>query len=154
MSTKRILLLSSPLLLIGLLYILIMATGIKPIFLGMHEPIAAEDGIALSGFDPISYRTEPIKGSKEFSYEWKGVVWYFSSEENLKLFKDAPDKYCPAFGGHCALATSTGFAVHGDPSTYAIVEDTLYIFSGDEVKTTYMNDLSNSIKQSREAWNE
>ncbi|MEQ9186356.1 MAG: YHS domain-containing (seleno)protein [Cryomorphaceae bacterium] len=152
MSTKRILLFSSPLILIALVFILILATGIKPIFLGMHDPIAAEDGVALSGYDPISYRTEPAKGSEAYAYEWNGATWHFVSSENLEAFKAAPEKYCPAYGGHCALATSTGFAVHGDPTSYAIIQDTLIIFSGEEVKSTYLDDLSNNMAKSKEAW--
>ena len=51
---------------------------------------------AVSGYDTVAYFTknEPERGSARFKYEYKGVEWYFSSEEHLKMFKAAPESIC------------------------------------------------------------
>ena len=45
-----------------------------------------------------AYFTEeqPVKGKKAFQTEYKGVDWYFASQENLDKFKGDPEKYEPA----------------------------------------------------------
>jgi len=60
------------------------------------------DGIALKGYDPVAYFTvgKPLKGSKQFSHDWKGAKWLFSSKEHLDLFASSPEKYAPQYGGY------------------------------------------------------
>ncbi len=63
---------------------------------------AGADGIAIKGFDPVAYFAEgkPGKGENEFTYEWNGAKWLFSSRQHLDLFVAAPDKYAPQYGGY------------------------------------------------------
>jgi YHS domain-containing protein len=63
---------------------------------------ASDEGIAIKGYDPVAYFTmsKPVKGSDEFTYEWKGAKWQFSSKEHLALFSADPDKYAPQYGGY------------------------------------------------------
>ena len=44
--------------------------------------------VAIQGYDPVAYFTagEPTKGSEEFSYEWSGATYLFSSAENRDLW--------------------------------------------------------------------
>jgi YHS domain-containing protein len=61
-----------------------------------------EDGVAIKGYDPVAYFTvgKPTKGKPEFEYEWMGAKWRFASVKNLELFKSAPEKYAPQYGGY------------------------------------------------------
>jgi YHS domain-containing protein len=43
---------------------------------------------------------KPVKGSSEFSYKWMDATWRFSSQAHLDLFKAAPEKYAPQYGGY------------------------------------------------------
>ena len=97
--------------------IMMKAIGISIIGLSMHDDISNKEGIAINGYDPVGYFTDSTatKGLSEFATEWNGVTWQFSSEEHLKMFQENPSAFAPQFGGHCAFAASTGFAVHGDP---------------------------------------
>jgi YHS domain-containing protein len=63
---------------------------------------AGADGIAIKGYDPVAYFTmgKPVKGSDDFTHEWKGARWLFSSREHIDLFKANPDKYAPQYGGY------------------------------------------------------
>ena len=60
------------------------------------------DGIALKGYDTVAYFTMglPVKGLKEFQYNWQGAKWLFSNHEHLTLFQENPEKYAPQYGGY------------------------------------------------------
>lgn len=87
-------------------------------------------GVAISGYDPVSYFTEPapLLGTPLYEYHWKGVPWYFASEANRDIFMRAPEVYAPLFGGHCAMSMARGFLSDGNPTIYRIVEDRLVLF--------------------------
>ena len=63
---------------------------------------AGADGIAIKGTDPVAYFTEgkPVSGDKQFAFNWNGATWLFSSKEHLDMFKKAPEKYVPQYGGY------------------------------------------------------
>ena len=89
-----------------------------------------ENGIALQGYDPVSYFSgKPEKGSKSFSYTTEGVTYRFASAANLEKFKKSPATYEPAYGGWCAYAMGdSGEKVEIDPTTYKITNGKLYLF--------------------------
>lgn len=50
---------------------------------------------AVKGVDAVAYfslseNAKAVKGSDEFTHEWKVATWRFSSEENRKAFRVAP----------------------------------------------------------------
>jgi YHS domain-containing protein len=60
------------------------------------------DGITIEGYDTVAYFTDgkPVKGNKEFQYEWQGAKWLFANEQHLNMFKKSPEKYAPQYGGY------------------------------------------------------
>ncbi|MEQ1584744.1 MAG: YHS domain-containing protein, partial [Cyclobacteriaceae bacterium] len=60
------------------------------------EVFTTNDG-AIQGYDAVAYFTESkaVRGSKSFTFNYAGEVWYFASAENLKTFKTTPEKYAP-----------------------------------------------------------
>ncbi len=85
---------------------------------------------AVGGYDTVSYFQgdgTPVKGSQDFQTEWRGANWYFSSQENLNLFKADPLKYAPQYGGYCAWATAHDTLAKGDPEVYFVQDDKLYL---------------------------
>jgi YHS domain-containing protein len=81
------------------LLLLVLATS------GAHAlpPVNADErGVAVRGYDVVAYFTvgEPVAGSSEFSFRWKGAAWWFSSREHLELFQGNPEKYTPQYGGY------------------------------------------------------
>ena len=87
-------------------------------------------GVALEGYDPVSYFTEPepIQGVADFEYQWGGVPWYFASAANRDVFMRNPEIYAPQYGGHCLVSLSRGFLSDGKPRLYAIKDMKLYLF--------------------------
>lgn len=88
-------------------------------------------GLAIQGYDPVSYISEQKsrEGKPEFSYNYKGVVYHFSSEANKKSFIGNPEKYEPAYGGWCAYAMGArNEKVKIDPETFKIINGKTYLF--------------------------
>lgn len=87
-------------------------------------------GVVAKGYDVVSYFNKEAKeGSKEFSTDYDGVKFYFSSKENLATFKKNPTKYIPQYGGFCAYAVGAyGKKVSINPETYEIRGGKLYLF--------------------------
>src|SRR5688572_628711 len=98
------------------------AEGVKPVN-------TATNNLAVRGFDTVAFFTDEklSEGKAEFSYDWRGGKWQFSSAENLDLFKQNPEKYAPQFGGYCSYAVSHGYTADADPSTWKIVSGKLYL---------------------------
>jgi YHS domain-containing protein len=96
-----------------------------------------EKGVAISGYDAVSYFSgKPVKG--KIAYLQNGIIYKFSSTENLEMFKKFPTKYEPAYGGWCAYAMGAkGEKVEVDPENYKIINGTLNLF--------YKNFFSNTL---------
>jgi YHS domain-containing protein len=89
-----------------------------------------DNGVAMREFDPVSYfKGKPVKGSSKFTEDYRGVTYYFSSEENKTEFTKAPAKYEPVYGGWCAYTVATtGERVKISPQAYKIIDGKLYLF--------------------------
>ncbi len=85
--------------------------------------------LALQGYDTVAYFTAgaPVRGSAEFSTEYKGAEWRFANQENLDRFLADPEAYAPQYGGYCAWAVAQGDTAKGDARHWAIVDDRLYL---------------------------
>jgi YHS domain-containing protein len=61
-----------------------------------------KEGIAIKGYDPVAYFDEggPAKGTEEYSFEWNGAKWLFSTKEHLESFSENPEKFAPQYGGY------------------------------------------------------
>ena len=72
---------------------------------------------------------KPQKGSSSFIVKHNGITYQFSSSKNMELFKSAPSKFEPAYGGWCAYAMGAkGEKIEVDAETYKIVNGKLYLF--------------------------
>lgn len=109
---------------------------------------------AVSGYDTVSYFTEgkPVKGSKEFTSDYQGAEWRFSSAENKKKFDANPTKYAPQYGGHCAWAVSQGGTASGDPQQWAIHNGKLYLNYNARIKADWDKDRDGFIKKADALW--
>ncbi|WP_093671844.1 YHS domain-containing (seleno)protein [Tenacibaculum sp. MAR_2009_124] len=88
-------------------------------------------GFVAEGYDVVSYfvDNEPNKGSNKFQTVHDGVKFKFSSEKNLTLFKESPEKYIPQYGGYCAYAIAAKKTkMYIDAEAYEIRDGKLYLF--------------------------
>ena len=89
-----------------------------------------EKNLAIQGYDPVSYfQGKAQKGSKDYSVNHQGAIYYFVSAANAETFKKSPAKYEPQYGGWCAYAMgSSGEKVEIDPETFKLLDGKLYLF--------------------------
>ncbi len=114
-------------------------------------------GVAIEGYDPVSYFDQhPVPGQPGIQFEYKGVVYRFSSARNLSRFKEDPAHFEPAYGGWCAYAMgATGEKVKIDPETWKIVDGKLclfYNFWGNNTLTTWNADEKKLKTQAEIHW--
>lgn len=90
-----------------------------------------EKKVAIQGYDPVAYfkQKKAVKGKKELSSSFEGVIYYFSSQANKDAFTKSPSSYEPQYGGWCAYAMgANNEKVEIDPETFKIIEGKLYLF--------------------------
>ena len=106
------------------------------------------------GYDVVAYFTDskPVKGSKKIRTEYKNAKWYFSTAENLELFKENPDKYVPQYGGYCAWAVAGGYLYSGDPLQWSVHNDKLYLNYDADVKKKWLVDKERFIVEGDQNW--
>ncbi|MEM6973895.1 MAG: YHS domain-containing (seleno)protein [Pseudomonadota bacterium] len=111
-------------------------------------------GTAIDGTDPVAYFTEgrPVEGSSEFTHEWNGATWRFTSAENRDLFVAEPEKYAPQYGGYCAWAVSQGYTASTDPDAWAIVDGKLYLNYNQSVQDRWNKDVPGFIASADQNW--
>ena len=111
-------------------------------------------GVAIDGTDPVSYFTEgrPVKGDSEFTFDWNGAEWRFSSAEHRDLFAAAPEKYAPQYGGYCSWAVSQGYTASTDPEAWKIVEGKLYLNYSTGVQRQWEGDIPGNISKGDANW--
>lgn len=128
--------------------------GIGAISWGMHDPIYQNDGLAMGGYDPVSFYSTsgPQEGNPHFEITWMESKWRFASEKNMTLFKETPEQYAPAFGGYCAFAVSKGFTAPSSPEFWELHQGQLYLFSNQEVKQDFAKDLDQMKTLAEENW--
>jgi YHS domain-containing protein len=87
---------------------------------------------AIDGYDPVAYFPEgggkPKKGDKQHEYTYKGVLYRFASSAHRDLFKKAPDRYEPQYGGWCAWAMAQGTKTEINPKSFIVKGDKLFLF--------------------------
>ena len=104
------------------------------------EPVSKSrlGGVAVGGHDvtayrdlPVEPRGEAVEGEKAHSVEHLGATWRFASAEDAAAFRAEPERYVPAYNGHCANALSLGEGlVRTDGTHWEIFDgdDRLYLF--------------------------
>jgi hypothetical protein len=111
-------------------------------------------GVAIEGYDPVSYFTgpEPQLGKPDYEFEWGGVPWYFVSAANRDVFMRAPDVYAPQHGGHCEMSLARGYLSDGKPRIYAIVRERLYLFYSAANRDAFLLSQENAMKSAQLEW--
>ncbi|MGH1487104.1 MAG: YHS domain-containing (seleno)protein [Cellvibrionaceae bacterium] len=111
-------------------------------------------GYAVSGYDTVAYFTvgAPTKGDKKIKTEWNGATWLFSSEENKQLFVANPEKYAPAYDGHCAFAAGIGKKVSAKPSLWKIIDGRLFLNFNKAANNRWLENPESYITDGDENW--
>lgn len=111
-------------------------------------------GIALKGFDPVSYRSPngPAQGKPELSAKHEGATYLFATAANRDAFKADPGKYAPAFGGFCAMGVALNKKLDVDPQLWRIVDGKLYLNVHKGAQTRWLEDPKGNIAKAAANW--
>jgi YHS domain-containing protein len=111
-------------------------------------------GVALDGYDPVSYFTEPapLPGVPDFEYDWQGVPWYFANAANRDVFIRTPEIYAPQFGGHATTGLAGGYLSDGNPQIFMIVAKRLYLFYSTANRDAFLTAPGKIIASARQHW--
>lgn len=124
-----------------------------------------ETGFAVSGYDPVAFfsleqapvgqqQPRAVPGKASITAEWNGAKWAFSSEENKAKFVANPEKYAPAYDGHCAYGLAQGGKVPANPNLWRIVDGKLYLNINPPVVGFWEADISGFIKTADKNWSD
>lgn len=122
--------------------------------IAQQPPVFAPGGKAILGYDPVAYFTKsaPAKGSEEFKYRYLNTDWYFSSKQNMEMFKADPTKYAPQYGGYCAFGMAGGYKAEIIPEAWSIEDGKLYLNYNLKIQKEWSVDKANMIKKGDANW--
>lgn len=111
-------------------------------------------GIAIDGTDPVAYFTDgkAVRGSADFTHEWRGATWRFASAEHRDRFAAEPETYAPQFGGYCAWAVAQGKTAGIDPEAWRIVGGKLYLNFSRKIQQRWEEDVDGNIEKAEANW--
>lgn len=123
---------------------------------GQESATFIQSGKAIRGYDPVAYfnQGKPVKGNEKLVYSWNNASWYFSSKENLDLFKANPIKYAPQYGGYCAYGLSEGHKAPTDADAWTIENGKLYLNYNTDVRKMWSKEKKERIEKADKNWTE
>ncbi|MEM6665050.1 MAG: YHS domain-containing (seleno)protein [Pseudomonadota bacterium] len=127
------------------------------------EQYVDETGFAVSGYDPVAFfsleqapvgeaQPKAVPGLASITAEWNGAKWAFATEENKATFLADPEKFAPAYDGHCAYGLAKGGKVPGNPNLWRIVDGTLYLNINPPVVGFWEEDIPGFISTAEQNW--
>ena len=122
--------------------------------LAFAQEVFMKSGEAIRGYDPVAYFNEnkPVKGNEEFTIEWKGALWKFSSAQNLADFKNDPGKFAPQYGGYCAFGMAENHKATTQPEAFTIIDGKLYLNYSMDVKSHWSENQEKYIEDANRNW--
>jgi len=120
---------------------------------GVDTSTDAND-VILAGHDAVAYFTEnkAVEGTADFTAQYNGAVYRFSSAENRDTFKANPAKYAPAYGGYCAYGAALGKKFDIDGKAFEVVEGRLYVNKNLAVYKRWQKDIPGNIVKAEGKW--
>jgi YHS domain-containing protein len=111
-------------------------------------------GVAIRGHDAVAYFVDgkAVAGQSERSVTVGSVTYWFSSDENQRLFKSDPSKYQPQYGGYCAYGVAQGVKPDIDPAAFSIVDGKLYLNLSHAVQKRWQADIPGFVDRANQNW--
>lgn len=126
---------------------------LSPLSWHMLAPMNNDSGLAMRGYDPVSYFRHglAVSGDPALKQTRQGITWYFSSAESMQQFITEPEKYQPQFGGYCARAVASGLTADIDPTLWHIENGKLYLFYDQGARRSFISLIDEGIIEKAEA---
>jgi hypothetical protein len=111
-------------------------------------------GVGAGGHDVVAYFNAglPVAGSTQITHAWNDAVWRFSTIANRDTFAAAPERYAPAYGGHCSWAAAQGYKAKGDPQNWKIVGGRLFLNYNSDIQKRWEANIPEFITAADGNW--
>ncbi len=111
-------------------------------------------GVALGGYDPVSYFADgkPAKGDATIEATFNGALYHFVSQGHREVFEKAPLKYAPAYGGYCGYAASIGKVRPANPLLWSIVDGQLIVQHTKGAVQLWEKDVAGNKAKADQLW--
>lgn len=96
--------------------------------------------VGLDGFSPVSIlmNKEWVKGTQEFAFEFKGVTYYLTNQQEYDSFRATPEDFAPRLlGCDPVVLWESDRAVPGTPTFGAFYDGELYLFTSEENRARF-----------------
>lgn len=112
------------------------------------------NGIALKGFDPVSYfaPSGPVAGNAAISAKHGGATYQFANQQNRDTFTANPAQYIPAYGGFCAMGVALEQKLDINPQLWRVVDGKLYLNVHKEAQTRWLEDVKGNLTRADKNW--
>ena len=129
------------------------------------EQYVDSSGYAVSGYDVVAYfdldqapvgtgQPSAVRGNADYTVDYNGAKWAFSTAENRDKFAANPEKYAPQFDGHCAYGIAKGGKVPANPHLWRIVDGKLYLNITKNVVGFWEEDIPGNINTGTTNWSQ
>lgn len=110
--------------------------------------------LGAGGYDVVAYFTagEATKGSRARTATHEGREWRFARAEHRRMFLEEPERYTPAYEGHCAWSMSEGRLAQGRPQHWAIHDGRLFLNCNAEIHARWLEDRERRIELADREW--
>jgi YHS domain-containing protein len=124
------------------------------VFGGKTLVFTDKKGVALEGYDPVSYFTDgkPMKGDKKIEATFNGALYHFVSQGHRATFEKDPTKYAPAYGGFCGYAASVGKVRPANPLIWSIVDGQLVVQHTKGADELWQKDVAGNKAKADKYW--
>ncbi len=111
-------------------------------------------GTGAGGHDVVAYFNagRPVVGSEQITHSWNGAKWRFANTANRDAFAASPERYAPAYGGHCSWAAAQGYKAKGDPQNWKVVGGRLFLNYDADVQKTWDTNIPGFIAAADGNW--
>jgi hypothetical protein len=139
------------------IFLILVSLLILPVGTGLafeEINIGYFNGVALDGYDAVSYFTESkaAKGNESYTVEWKDATWLFSTNANRQRFVASPEAFAPQYGGYCSNQMSLGNLSDIDVEIWRIIDDKLFLFGHDAGRVRWANETGQRILDADRHW--
>ncbi|MBL9134812.1 MAG: hypothetical protein JNK85_03040 [Verrucomicrobiales bacterium] len=113
-----------------------------------------KQGVALEGYDPVSYfgKDGPMKGEPGIEAIYNGALYRFVSPAHRETFEKDPARYAPAYGGYCGYAASIGKVRPANPLLWSIVDGQLIVQHTKGAVELWEKDIAGNKKKADGYW--
>jgi len=111
-------------------------------------------GLAIGGYDPVAFYVDgkAMPGDADLELTYDGAVWRFCNIGNREAFAAQPEVYMPRFGGYDPVGVARGIAVAGNPNTWLISGNRLFLFYDRDRLETFRADPERINSAAERKW--